>query len=412
MDKLIFFGFGIMEGLIDIFLDSNNYDVRTIDIARWIDQKCTPDVINIVADCVLFYIEENNEGTLFNMPIIRDMDYSRNIVEMYYSKPRPDRQSNEYDKFFGQPLELFAFSNVLHKEKKGRFNWYKVNNLKLLKNIANNERFAYKFLIEYISKVLHDSDIKNSFDNFFTNQTQEQYVITKLDFTIFTYKYTNIKNDNEVWRIFTKVLNPLACFNNKLGTYRGRISKEPIEYSELLYRRRNFRDIYTKKPKNKKRKEWMEEIGRLPENVLKDKSRRAKKYLKDFNNEHRKGYSEAVDEHTGIGDEAHHIFMESRFRDISYYFENIIILTPTQHYTYAHPNHNTQITDPEYQKFLLLEKSKRIQENILDESIETIYSFDKLIEVINEGFNKDYDEDDNTYYDAISIINECYSEIL
>ena len=126
-----------MEELIDIFLESNNYDVRTIDIARWIDQKCTPDVINIVADCVIFYIEQNDEETFFNMPSIRDMEYSRDIVEMYYKKPRPDRQSNEYDKFFGQPLELFAFSHVLDKEKRGRFNWYKVNNLKLLESRKN-----------------------------------------------------------------------------------------------------------------------------------------------------------------------------------------------------------------------------------------------------------------------------------
>ena len=51
-------------------------------------------------------------------------------------------------------------------------------------------------------------------------------------------------------------------------------------------------------------------------------------------------------------------------------------------------------------------------ENISDESVETIYSFDRLVEVINEGFSKDYDEDDNSYNDAISIIDECYSEIL
>ena len=402
-----------MNEIIDIFLECNNYDIRKKDTGRWIDQKCTPDVINIIADCILFYITENDEDSWFNMSIIRDMDYSADLVEMYYSKPRPERQSNEYDKFFSQPLELLAFSDVLFKEKKGRFNWYKVNNLKLLENIANNEKFAYNFLIKYISKVLSDSEIKNIFDDFFAYQTQDQYFATKQQFTVFTFNNTNITTEDEAWRIFTKVLNPLACYKNKLGTSGGRISKEPITYSDLIYNRRNFRDIYTQKPKGIKRKEWMEQIDpKPPEFVIHHKSEKAKRFLKSFNNEYRKGYSEACDGDKEEALQAHHIFQYKDFPEISYFYENIIMLTPNQHFLKAHPKNKTQQINRPYQKFLLEEKAKRIQENISDESVETIYSFDRLVEVINEGFSKDYDEDDNSYNDAISIIDECYSEIL
>ena len=80
-------------------------------------------------------------------------------------------------------------------------------------------------------------------------------------------------------------MNPLACYKNKLGTSGGRISKEPITYSDLIYNRRNFRDIYTQKPKGIKRKEWMEQIEPSPPAfVLHHKSEKAKRFLKSFNN--------------------------------------------------------------------------------------------------------------------------------
>ncbi|RAP48570.1 MAG: hypothetical protein BZ135_00485 [Methanosphaera sp. rholeuAM6] len=60
----------------------------------------------------------------------------------------------------------------------------------------------------------------------------------------------------------------------------------------------------------------------------------------------------------------------------------------------------------------MLEKAKRIDENIKNENIETIYSFKKLIEVLNEGLKKEYDNDEE--YDlkqTTSIIKECYNDV-
>ena len=55
---------------------------------------------------------------------------------------------------------------------------------------------------------------------------------------------------------------------------------------------------------------------------------------------------------------------------------------------------------------MLEEKAKRIYENINDDSIETIYSYKRFIEVLNAGFNKDYNTDDSTYESILSIIYE------
>ena len=49
---------------IDNLLNSNNYDVRVSHNARWIDQKCTVDVINFVCDCIINYIDTNNSDSI------------------------------------------------------------------------------------------------------------------------------------------------------------------------------------------------------------------------------------------------------------------------------------------------------------------------------------------------------------
>lgn len=52
------------QGIID-FINKNNYDIRVHHNARWIDQKCTPDVLCIVADCIVNYIDSNTTNTCF-----------------------------------------------------------------------------------------------------------------------------------------------------------------------------------------------------------------------------------------------------------------------------------------------------------------------------------------------------------
>ena len=53
--------------------------------------------------------------------------------------------------------------------------------------------------------------------------------------------------------------------------------------------------------------------------------------------------SEVKDElAAGIATEVHHIFPKSQFPQISSFFENLILLTGSQHRQKAHPNGNTQ----------------------------------------------------------------------
>jgi hypothetical protein len=106
----------------------------------------------------------------------------------------------------------------------------------------------------------------------------------------------------------------------------------------------------------------------------------------------------------------HHIFPKSRFPYISFEYENLIALSPSQHYLCAHTNNDTHTINRAYQKVILNEKTKRIKENIENKHVQTIYSYDNLIKVINEGFTKDYETIDNNYSTVKSIIAEIYAD--
>ncbi|WP_210133558.1 hypothetical protein [Staphylococcus sp. GDY8P197P] len=102
------------------FCDKNEYNLRVNNNGRWIDQKCTPDVICIVSDCILNFLDENMDCIEFSSTDIWKSSYTKENVEEIFSKPGTDHEKsvNEYDKFFAQPIELLANSQVLKKVKK------------------------------------------------------------------------------------------------------------------------------------------------------------------------------------------------------------------------------------------------------------------------------------------------------
>lgn len=87
----------------------------------------------------------------------------------------------------------------------------------------------------------------------------------------------------------------------------------------------------------------------------------------------------------------HHIFPRSGFQEISAFVENIIALTPTQHFTMAHPNNNTSRVDADFQYSCLLSKNETVRKNVMmGFGTPGFYSFDKLAFVLDVGFDVDY----------------------
>lgn len=396
---------------ISDFIKSNPYDIRKSGNGRWIDQKCAADVLTVISDCIHNYILSSSKET-FTTRDIWYSDYAKNNVVEIFKKPNVEsvKAQNEYDKFFQQPMELLSAAKVLNKHKKGNLNIYSVANLEILEYIALREKNALFFLKTYIEKTLKDSDIYDLFDKFFHEQTRTNYAKMKKGFSDFTINYTKINGILECNRIFIKVLNPLAYYNNSLGTERGQLSKHKITYDMLMYNRNNFRDINTEKPKDITRKEYLRTQNIVPnEAYYKYQSAKAKRYLHLYNEQYRGNKSEHDDEFArGKASEIHHIFPESQYPEICYYLENLIALTPTQHLNKAHPAHKTKEICETYQHLLILSKVERIKENLTNESLEKIYEFSKLLYVLCTGFNDNNilgikDMDFNMVIQAINI---------
>lgn len=407
------------QNVID-FMKPFDYDIRKSHNGRWIDQKCTPDVISFIADCICNNAN-TNPNKEFTTQDIWFSNYAVQNTESVFKKPSPKQNAakNEYDKFFQQPMKLFANAQLLIERKDGLKNVYKVNNYEILEYISLSEKNALKFLHRYIEKVLSDSAMLTYFQYFFENQKnvfgnkdkmKKLYTDLREQYFYFIHRYTPIEGQYEPGRIFTKVINPLAYFNNACGTAGGHVSSDIITYDMLMYNRNNFRDIYANKPKGVTRKVFAKENPiKINEKYYDYQAAKAKRFLHLFNDQYRNGLTEHL-EKAHLNDKAihiHHIFPKALFPEICAYLENLIALTPTQHYNYAHKNGHTQEINVEYQHQLLLSKASRIKENIEEsysEKLERIYEFPRFLHVLSVGFDED-DVETIADMDFVSVMN-------
>ena len=79
--------------------------------------------------------------------------------------------------------------------------------------------------------------------------------------------------------------------------------------------------------------------------------------------------------------------MKSEYPELADMPENIIALTGTEHYSYAHPNRNTQRIDPNYQMICLISKLDSIERNFQEGRDD--YSLADFSKVLNEGLGTD-----------------------
>lgn len=377
--------------MYESFLNQFDYDIRESGDARWIDQKCTYDVLSIIADCICEYVDLTGSSE-FTVSDIWHSEYARDNVIEIFSKPDPElKAGNEYDKYFGQPIKLLGYSKVLNvRNEKNRY-YYSVNNRVILDKIALRPMNALNFLYEYISKVLLDSDLIDSFNDFFSKQNNDSYKELREKFIHFTITNTKINGETECGRIFTKVLNPLAFKLRKLGTEKGRISKNIITLNDLQYNRLNWRDELSGKDKTITRLEHEPTTEQLQARAFKNYTvNKAKKAIRKYNEIQAGGMSEVYQSSENVkATQAHHIFAQSEYPEIADFVENLIMLTPNQHFSMAHPDNNTQYIDRDFQYICLLSKSKKIYLDLTSQNEDKFYDFDNYKYVLNTGFETD-----------------------
>jgi len=379
--------------LLSKFMEKHNYDIRQTGNGRWIDQKCALDSVCFVADCIVEHIHNGGKQP-FQSPDIWRSEYAVINVQRVFGKPYPLSRSttDEYNKFYRQPMKLLAAAGVLKEDGKVRNTiQFSVENADVLEYIAMRERNSFDFLCLYIEKTLRDSGLWDGFETFFDEQTQSSLENLRNAFMHFCFKYTPIEKELEPNRIFIKVLNHLACLQHKKGTIKGRISRSMITYDKIVYNKTNWRDDLAGKDKNIARGDYAPLIK--SEDVYNYRVTRVMKYLKKFNNKYNDGKSEVLDRFS-VGEIAtyiHHIFPRSQYEEIADYIENLIALTGAQHYQRAHPNGDTHVADKEFQYQCLISKTESIRKNILDNRGEPIiYSFEDFMYVLDTGLRTDY----------------------
>lgn len=383
-----------MERQIEEYLNRMDFDVRKTKEARFMDQKVTPDVLCIIADSVLNYIA--GRDIEFSKDDIWDDEYFNTNVKIIFNKPdaNNDTVKQEYDKFTSQPLRMLAYAGVLSLRRDGRRNLYKVENALILEFIGLKERNAFIFLYYYITKVLADSGLLRHF-NLFKDKCENDSIDNdsfndlKTRFQRFIIGNTPINGTVEVNRIFPKILNVYSCWNNIQGTEKGRLANHPSYYTDLMYNRPNWRDA--DKNKGVSRQESVAGY----ESLMIDQNPAYSNYqVQKAISKIKKMYRESeIKDQFGNGEatQVHHIFPKSDFPHIAHYLENLIKLTPTQHFTKAHPSNKTQQTNKDYQLVCLLAKSKSIEQSLKQGQL--IYRKESFIFVINSGLSVQLDSD-------------------
>src|SRR5690625_12023 len=224
--------------------DSRRVELATGISPRFMDQKCTPDILTAAATWIL-NLSERKQKTGFTTRQVWDSRNFATYVDQEFSKPSVFEQTaqSEFDKVIAQPLKTLSFAGALNATRVGRSIEYTVLNKTLLQYLDRGPREARIFLVQYIWEVLRQSGIKHHFETYFeSSQTNDDYIRLRDHFIRYIQSHTNIKTAVEVRRIFPKVINPLAHSLNAKGAERGRVSDRPIMASDLLYNRDNFRD--------------------------------------------------------------------------------------------------------------------------------------------------------------------------
>ncbi len=375
-------------------LNSINYDIRIKQDARFMDQKCTPDVVCIIADCII-NLRESEPNKEFIVQDIWDSPYFIKNVKAIFNKPSATNPTtkSEYDKFIQQPLRLLAYAGVLDIEKRNTKNFYKVANLSVLEYISLKDRNAYNFLYQYFVKVLSDSGLLKFFEAYKVkfengNLTQVDFEDLQSRFIKFIIGNTAINGEVEIRRIFPKLLNVFACENNLPGSVKGRMSENQFYYTDLMYNRKNWRDMSKDKTISRQ-----EAINVSEQNIIEGTAFNAYLVQKAMN-QIRKMYTESeVKDQWANGDatQIHHIFPKSKFPQLAHYLENLIKLTATQHYTKAHPNNKTDAINLDYQLVCLLAKSDSIEKSL--QKNELYYRKESFVYCINTGLNQELKAD-------------------
>ena len=371
---------------INAHLSHYDFDIRKSNYARFTDQKCTPDIVSFMADCV---INMTATKPLFTLYDIWQSQYFIRNVRVIFNKPwaNDERAKHEYDKVLAQPLNLLVYAHILKViPSGGRTKVFTVENPHLLDFISRRDNNAYEFLYCYLYKVMSDSGFMRYIDEY-KNNCRRNLKLAREEvygrFHMLIDGNTPTHSELDTTRIFHKIINIFACEYGLPGSS----GTDNMMYSDLMYNRTNIRDYFKRKEITRQEARGIRAKQIDAERMMEISQYYIQKAIKQIKKI--ETCSEVHDSYgRGEATQVHHIFPKNEFPLLAGSLENLILLTPTQHFTKAHPNNNTQIVDSDYQRICLLSKTDTVRSSI--ETVgEEYYRKASLIDVVNQGLDLD-----------------------
>lgn len=372
-----------IRDVINSYLNQYDLDIRKSGYARFTDQKCTPDVVSFVADCITNIVATKPTFTMYD--IWQSQYFIRN-ARVIFNKPwaNDSRARHEYDKVLAQPLNLLAYSHILKVVSVGQPKEYVVDNEYLLDYISRRDNNAYEFLYCYLYKVMSDSGFMRYIDEYASScfhnlETARAELYSR--FVKLIDGNTPTHSTLDIRRIFHKIINVFACKYSIPGSK----GNDAMVFSDLMYNRINARDIHKKKEITRQEADGIRTAQIDEEHMIAVSQYYIQKAIKQIK---KIESSSEVHDSFGRGEatQVHHIFPKNEFPSIASSLENLILLTPTQHFTKAHPNNHTQIIDLDYQRICLLAKADSIKASI-EKAGELYYRKASFVDVLNQGFD-------------------------
>ncbi len=376
---------------IRAYLDAySDYDIRKNHNCRFVDQKCTPDVVCFIADCIL---STDCATKPFSVRDLWRTPYFVENTRIVFHKPFADNKSArcEYNKVLAQPLKLLAYAHILEVKEEDRTQVFRVKNVGLLEFIASRERNAFVFLCVFFRKVIMESGIARFFKDYrercagaSANEVRAAKYELYEKYHRFVSANTPTHSKLDTTRMLHKVLNVLA-YEEMIPGSNGRMQ----DWGDLMYNKVNWRDKGRGKDKTKTRSEAVEcETEKINANFyIEYQVNKAIKRVRALQG----SVSEVCDELAeGVATEVHHIFPRSQFPAISAYYENLILLTASQHRQKAHPGGNTQMVDKDYQLTCLMAKSRTIEKSVA--AGERFYRKEAFVYEVNVGLSEQLED--------------------
>ncbi|WKS69532.1 hypothetical protein NLL38_02535 [Corynebacterium accolens] len=361
------------------------------EYARFADQKLTFDNLHFISKSIDLAFPGDDQW--FTTTDLRKTETLEHVVTRLYGKPSLDdeKAANEYDKFLGQIMSSMTVAGILARKRLGRGHQYHVSDRETLRLASRSEVDALDVLTEYLEAYFKVNGWWHNLELYFSsNQSQSDYKKLKSDFLFFGIEKLKLgskgsKNPGiEAGRIFSKVLNPLALKYGAFGSQRGRVMISVPSRFDLEYNRPNFRDLANKKPKNLTRKAYLADMNQQAESLPPQKEMTSvMKSVRDYHN----GLPEIPDATGQRATNVHHMFPKSEFPEIRDTPENLIALTPGQHFGEAHPNGNTSTIDEIYQRTCLNQKLASVLRSESED--DGMYSLERFAHILEVGFGID-----------------------